>query len=123
MDRRRVLLVIDDDDSVLKSIARLLRAMDLNVIVFAKIKEFFRLESYSGIDCFLVDIHLDGMSGIELKRQLAGWGVAAPVIFMTADDTDAVREEALAAGCAAYLKKPFQADMLIGAVEKALAGS
>src|SRR2546430_2941808 len=69
--------------------------------------------------CFLLDIHLGGMSGIDLRRRLAASGSTAPVIFMTAFDDDATREEAIAAGCIAYLHKPFPAHSLIGAIAKA----
>ena len=56
----------------------------------------------SGATCLLLDIHLGGISGIELQRQLAASGSKCPVIFMTAIDDDATRQEALDAGCIAF---------------------
>src|SRR5262249_16370085 len=67
---------------------------------------------------FVFDIHLSGMSGIELRRRLAAAGCAVPVIFMTAFDDEATRQEAMSVGCIAYLNKPFTADLLIGAIDK-----
>ena len=58
--------------------------------------------------CFLLDIHLGGISGMELQRRLAASGSMRPVIFMTANDDEATRKEAMDAGCIAYLHKPFQ---------------
>ena len=55
----------------------------------------------------LLDIHLGGIAGIELRRCLAAVGSNSPVIFMTAIDDEATRKEAMKAGCVAYLKKPY----------------
>jgi len=59
------------------------------------------------VDCLLLDIHLGGISGIDLQRRLTSSGTDLPVIFMTAIDSQATRQEAFDAGCIAYLKKPF----------------
>jgi FixJ family two-component response regulator len=69
----------------------------------------------------LLDIHLGGISGIELRRRLLASGSDCPVIFMTAIDDDATRKEAMNAGCVAYLKKPFAPNLLLDALEKAVA--
>lgn len=61
------------------------------------------------IDCLLVDIHLDGLSGIELRHRLKTSHPALPVIFMTGLDDNATRRRALEAGCMAFLYKPFSA--------------
>jgi CheY-like chemotaxis protein len=72
------------------------------------------------VDCLLLDIHLGGVSGIELRRRLKDSGSTLPVIFMTALDDEAMREQALKAGCVAFLRKPFQARQLIDAIKKAV---
>ena len=71
--------------------------------------------------CMLLDIHLGGISGIELRRRLAAAGSKCPIIFMTAIDDDATRKEAMDAGCIAYLKKPFAPNLLLDALGKAVA--
>jgi FixJ family two-component response regulator len=55
----------------------------------------------------LLDIHLGAISGIELQRRLAAWGSKWPVIFMTASDDEATRNQAMDAGCIAYFRKPL----------------
>jgi DNA-binding response OmpR family regulator len=65
-----------------------------------------------------LDIQLGGMSGIDLRRRLAASGSTAPVILMTAFDDEATRQEAVAAGCIAYLHKPFPGRSLIGAIDQ-----
>jgi FixJ family two-component response regulator len=69
----------------------------------------------------LLDIHLGGISGIELQRRLAASGSKCPVIFMTASDDEATHNEAMDAGCIAYLRKPFARQVLLNAIGKAVA--
>jgi FixJ family two-component response regulator len=72
-----------------------------------------------GARCLLLDIHLGGISGIELQRRLAASGSKCPVIFMTALDDEATRNEAIEAGCIAYLRKPFASQVLLDALSRA----
>jgi FixJ family two-component response regulator len=78
-------------------------------------------ESVQKATCLLLDIHLGGISGIELQRRLAASGSKWPVIFMTASDDEVTRNEAMDAGCIAYLRKPFAQDVLLNAISKAAA--
>ena len=71
--------------------------------------------------CLLLDIHLGGISGIELQRKLAASGSTCPVIFMTANDDEATRNAAMDAGCIGYLSKPFAQRVLLDAILKAVA--
>jgi FixJ family two-component response regulator len=71
--------------------------------------------------CLLLDIHLGGISGIELQRRLAALGSKCPVIFMTANDDAATRKAAAGAGCVAYLPKPFAPEVLLDAIRRAAA--
>ena len=70
--------------------------------------------------CLVLDIHLGNMSGIELRRRLANIGSSLPVIFITAVDDAALEQDARAAGCLAYLHKPFAAKLLISAIHQAM---
>lgn len=108
--------IIEDDPSMLKGLNRLLVAHGFRVAGFTSAESF--LDEIDGCDakCLLVDIHLGGMSGIDLKRRLASSGSNTPVIFMTAIDSEATRQEAFDAGCIAYLRKPFLAKLLIDAI-------
>ena len=71
--------------------------------------------------CIIIDINLHEQSGIDLRRQLADKGVRLPVIYITGNDSDVNRSAAIESGCIAYLSKPFAAQSLIEAVERALA--
>ena len=97
----------------------LLDAYGFAAKVFASAEEFRDRGAATHIDCILLDIHLGGMSGIELRRQLLASGHTVPVIFMTALDDEAMIAEALKAGGVACLRKPFPAPSLIEALNNA----
>ena len=115
---RRLVVVVDDDPSMLRAIQRQLTARGLDTAVFSSAEGLLGSSVRHAATCFLFDIHLNGMSGIELRRRLAANGCTVPVIFMTALDDEATRREALATGCIAFLKKPFAAELLMGAIAK-----
>ena len=117
--RRKIVAVVDDDPSMLNAAESLLDAQGFATMVFASAEEFLDRGAATQVDCLLLDIHLGGLSGIELRRRLKDSGSMLPVIFMTALDDEAMREQALKAGCVAFLRKPFQAHQLIDAIKKA----
>jgi FixJ family two-component response regulator len=112
----RTIAIIDDNLSVLQGLSRLLSAHGFRVQTFASAELFLKDITKCEADCLLLDIHLAGISGIDLQRQLTSSGTDLPVIFMTGIDTAATRQEAFDAGCVAYLKKPFLAKLLIDAI-------
>ena len=118
----RTIAVVDDNPSTLQGLNRLLLAHGFRVRMFASAESFLDGIANSDVECLILDIHLGGMSGIELQRQLISAGLDLPVIFMTAVDDDATREAAFGAGCVAYLRKPFLAKLLIDAINSAIIG-
>ena len=110
--------IVEDDVPMRKSIERLLQANDYETIAFASAEEFLQSPLAGGAIGFVLDIHLGGMSGIELRRHLSAARSTIPVVFITAYDDDATRNEALAVGCVDYLQKPFEADRLTRALER-----
>lgn len=97
--------VVDDDEGVCRSMARLLRAAGIRSITYRSAEAFLADVTHPRFDCLVLDIQLGGMSGIELSRRLAAERHRTPFIFITARDDTATREEAGAAGCAAYFRK------------------
>jgi len=118
--RRKIVAVVDDDPSMLNAAESLLDAQGFATMVFASAEEFLDRGAATQVDCLLLDIHLGGVSGIELRRRLKDSGSMLPVIFMTALDDEAMRERAIKAGCVAFLRKPFQARQLIDAIKKSV---
>ena len=118
--RKKVVAVVDDDQSMLSAAENLLDAHGFMTIRFSSAEEFLGDRGATRADCLLLDVHLDGVSGIELRRQLKVSHPDLPVIFMTALDDEAVRHQALEAGCVTFLHKPFPAHRLIEAIKSAV---
>ncbi|MDO9461204.1 MAG: response regulator [Alphaproteobacteria bacterium] len=116
---RTVVIVVDDNSGFLKSVARLLTVHGFAVSVFDSAEALLDNNAVQTAACLLLDIHLGGISGIELQRRLVASGSKCPVIFMTAIDDDATRKKAQDAGCIAYLRKPFAPQLLLDAISKA----
>jgi FixJ family two-component response regulator len=106
---------------MLKGVERLLRRHGFDSELFHSIDDFRQRAPVSNAICLVLDINLNGRSGIELRRELAASGNPLPVIFITGNDSDDTRDAALAAGCLAYLTKPFSANDLIDAIHQASA--
>ena len=116
---RRSIFVIDDDLGMLRTIDRLLGVYGFDVQTFGSAEEFLKGSNSRDVGLLVLDINLSGMSGIELRQKLALSGISIPVIFITGNDSDAIRNAALEVGCTAYLSKPFPAKQLVDAIEKA----
>jgi FixJ family two-component response regulator len=102
--------------TVRRAVERVLRAHGFIAEVFDTVEGFLGSARLSDASCLVLDIDLNGTSGIELKRQLASAGVSVPVIFITGADKEATRQAALEAGCVAYLEKPIPSGALIEAI-------
>ena len=98
--------VVDDDAAMRTSVERLLRASGYTTVAFASAEEFLRSGIADRAIGLVLDIHLGGMSGIELRRGLLDAGATIPVIFITAFDDEATRRQALALGCAGISRSP-----------------
>ena len=112
----RTIAIVDDNPSLLQGLSRLLSAHGFRVQTFASAELFLEDIANCEADCLLLDVHLAGISGIDLQRRLTSSGTELPVIFMTGIDNATTRQEAFDAGCVAYLRKPFLAKLLIDAI-------
>ena len=99
-----LIAVIDDDLSFRKAIRRLLSLWGFRVDSFASAEAF--LQQPARAHCLVLDLHLGGMSGLELQARLVDEGRQVPIVFVTATEDPVIRRIALAAGAAAYLQKP-----------------
>ena len=117
-----VVFVVDDDPGMLMSVKRLLRANDYDSVLFPSAEAFANRSDFDGAVCVLLDINLGDGSGIELRHRLKAAGNTVPVVYMTGNDTAAVRTSAFQSGCLAYLTKPFSAKSLLDPLKKASAG-
>ena len=118
--QRKVVALVEDDPSLLTGLGRLLSTQGFETERFNSAEAFLDGAGASKAACLVLDIHLDGMSGIELRRRLAATGSKIPVIFMTAFDDELTQRAAVEAGCIAYLRKPFLARLLMAALAVAI---
>jgi FixJ family two-component response regulator len=121
LPHRNVVFVVDDDPAMLRGLARMLRQFGYDSLLFPSAETFANQSDFDGALCVVLDINLGDGSGIELRHRLKAAGNSVPVIYMTGNDTLAVREAALQSGCLAYLTKPFSASSLIEPLERAAA--
>lgn len=117
-----VIAVVDDDADVLRALTRLLGGAGFTVQAFCSAETFLAREHSESIDCLLLDVHMNGMSGFDLQERLAQDQIPLPIIFITAHDDVPTRERARKGGAVAYFAKPFEGPLLIEAIEKALGG-
>jgi len=102
---------------------RLLRSHGFTAVVFDSAGALLRYGRLEEACCLLLDINLNGESGITLRRKLASEGATVPVVYITGNDSQATETAAIESGCAAYLSKPFAASELIETVERACLNS
>jgi FixJ family two-component response regulator len=112
-------VVIDDDESVCRAVGRLLRSAGLCARTFGSAVDFVQAGGLSAPSCLILDVHLPGLSGPQLWAQLHAEGRAAPVVYISADSDNQLREAAMGAGAVAFLPKPFDDRELIDAVGRA----
>lgn len=101
-----------------KSIERLLQASGFGTTAFACGQDFLDSNVAGNVNALVLDVHLEGMSGLQLQERLLASGSKCPVVFITAHDDDATRQQALGLGCIAYLLKPFEAHQLTDALKQ-----
>ena len=112
--------IVDDDDSVCRSLGRLLRAAGIQPVAYPSAEAFLADAKRPKFDCLMLDVQLGGMSGIELARRLNAVGSTTPVVFVTAHNEAAIREEAARTHCTAYLVKSDPAETVLAAIRRAV---
>ena len=118
----KLVFIVDDDPSMRKSLAALLNKSGFNTVLYESAEAFLSAFEPPQMQnaCMVLDIHLDGMSGVDLAGQLSQAGHKIPVIFITGNDNAAARRAALQESCVALLTKPFSAAVLLDSIDQAL---
>lgn len=116
-----IIAIVDDDPGVRGSVDSLLRSAGLVGRCFSGGDALLNCGEESRISCIITDLHMPGMTGLELQAELVRRGWQQPVIVMTAFPTDAAREQATDGGARAFLTKPIDPDALLDAVGEAIA--
>ncbi len=112
--------LVDDEAPVRAALGRLLRLADYAVLPFASGEEFLDSLASRVPDCVLLDVHMPGLTGLQVQARLRETGLGLPVVFITASDDAEVERNALGAGGLCVLRKPFSNARLLEAVGEAL---
>jgi FixJ family two-component response regulator len=114
--------LVDDDSSVRKALARLIRAAGYEIQTFASAQEFFQSNpETAGVSCLVLDVRMPGLNGLELQRALQAANVAIPIIFITGHGDIPMSVQAMKDGAVDFLPKPIREQALLPAIEQALA--
>ena len=120
MSGEPLIAVIDDDEPFRTALVESLCSLGYRAREFASAEEYLAASGESSCDCIITDIHMPGMSGLDLQRLLMARDRRMPVIMITARGDPGLEARVAASGAVCLLEKPFGADALIGCLEKAL---
>ena len=119
MQRSGYVAIVDDDASMRKALARLLRIDGINSRSYPSARVFLE-DLVSGVpDCLIVDVNMPEMTGIELQRELLNRGIRIPTIVITASNDKSIAARAASLGAAAFFLKPVPRDALMAAINSA----
>jgi FixJ family two-component response regulator len=119
-NKAKLVVIVDDDDSMRSAVQDLLEAVGLPARGFASAEEFLRSGKQLETACLITDIRMPGMSGLELQAQLNAERCRIPIIFITAHGDEKMRLQARREGAVEFLSKPFDNEVLLDGVRAAL---
>lgn len=117
---RPLVAIVDDDPSVLSSLARLLEIHGLRATTFSSGERLLATVELLAPDCIVADLSMPGLNGLDLQRRLAESDVTRPIVFITGHGDIRSSVQAMRAGAVDFLTKPFDQDELLRAVRHAL---
>ena len=112
--------IVDDEEGIRKALSRLLRASGLEAESYANGQEFLDAAAEHRPDCVVLDLHMPGMSGLQVLRKLKAAGQRLSIVVITAHDEPETRERCIDAGACAYLRKPLEDRLLLNAISAAM---
>ncbi len=114
------IFIVDDDPSVRKGLARLIRSAGWKAETFSSAREFLAKPSFSEAGCAILDVRMPSMSGPELRDQMAARKISLPIVFLTGRSDIPTGVEAMKKGAVDFLVKPVDAETLLPAIRLAL---
>jgi len=119
-DKRSLVAVVDDSESVRESLPDLLESSGYDVQTFESAEDFLRSQALGQAVALILDVGLPGMSGPDLQQELIRRGQVVPIVFITAQGDPSLRPRLIARGAVACLFKPFSDTALLEALKAAL---
>jgi FixJ family two-component response regulator len=115
--------VVDDDAAVRRFLGGLIESVELRVEAYASAQDFLKAYEPGRPGCLVLDVRMPGMSGLELQRELTDRAIDLPVIVLTGHGNVQVAVHAMKAGAVDFIEKPFDNELLLDRIQKAVAGS
>jgi FixJ family two-component response regulator len=115
-----MVFVVDDDNSVRKALERLIKSVGMKVETFKTASEFLSHQQYEGPRCLVLDVRMQGLSGLDLQEELAKADLTIPIIFITGHGTVSMSVKAMKAGAIDFLEKPFEDQALLDLIQHAI---
>jgi FixJ family two-component response regulator len=116
-----IVTLVDDDCDVREAMGNLLDSVGIETLAFASAQEFLNAKLPDRPGCFVLDVRMPGLSGLDLQHHLVSRGINTPVVFLTAHGDIAMSVEAMKAGALDFLTKPVRDQTFLDAVLKAIA--
>lgn len=116
-----LVFLVDDDASVRKSLARLVKTAGYEAEVFASVPDFLARAPYDGPCCLVLDVRMPGLTGLDLQEALRVAGQRLSIVFITGHRDVPVSVKAMKAGAVDFLTKPVDAETLLEAIRQAVA--
>lgn len=122
MPRANTLIsVVDDDRSMARMLCRAINAEGFDARLFRSAEDFLDSGRFEETGCLILDVNLPGISGIDLQQHLNAAGVEIPILFVSAQSDETLRQRALDAGAAGFFTKPLRIESLLASIRSVLA--
>jgi FixJ family two-component response regulator len=118
--RDLAIAVIDDDESFRVALVESLASLGYGVDGYASAEEYIHRAVGKSFSCIVTDIHMPGISGLDLMKRLAAQGATTPVVLITARSDTNLEAKAATSGAACLLRKPFDINDLVKCIEGAV---
>lgn len=119
MDEKRVVHIVDDEDSIRRSTGFMLKKSGFTVTSWVSGVEFLKNLKHAEQGCILLDVRMPEMDGLEVQQELNARGISMPVVVLTGHGDVTIAVQAMKAGAVDFLEKPFEKAVLITAIETA----
>jgi FixJ family two-component response regulator len=117
---RPLVRVVDDDESVRRSVGELLRSVGFTVASYGSAQDFLAADRPETPGCLVLDVHLPGLTGLDLQQELTGTERSLPIVFLTGQGDIPMSVRAIKSGAVEFLTKPFDTRLLLEAVRHAI---
>jgi len=119
-DPKGTVFIVDDDESVRRSLSRLMRSVGFEAETFPSAEAYLARTPFEGVGCLILDLRMRGLTGLDLQKRLTAGGSLLPIIFLSGQGDIPSSVQAMSRGAVTFLTKPVHDDCLLAAVRKAI---